>query len=119
LIKSTISVSPRSDFLNSKDISIRGETEIVDLINYYLSKGKLQNKTFGRGFAWFDTGTHSSLLEASQFVETIERRQGYKVACLEEIAYSAGFISKQELSRLIDKYPDNEYGHYLQSILDD
>ena len=73
----------------------------------------------GRGGVWLDAGTINDYYDTSAFVAAIENRQGLKVACLEEIAYSAGFISKQELSRLIDKYPDNEYGHYLQSILDD
>jgi len=96
--------------------SDRGETELVDLISYYLCKGKLQNKTFGRGFAWFDTGTHSSLLEASQFVETIERRQGYKVACLEEIAYSNGWIDRNEVLKRAEGFSKNCYGDYLCNV---
>ena len=99
--------------------SSRGELEITDLNKAYLERGSLHVELLGRGVAWLDTGTHTSLIEAGEFIRTIESRQGLKVACLEEIAYCEGFISKQQLSRLIDEYPDNEYGHYLQSILDD
>ena len=99
--------------------SSRGELEITDLNKAYLKTGSLHVELLGRGVAWLDTGTHKSLLEAGAFIETIESRQGLKVACLEEIAYSSGFISKQQLSTLIDEYPVNDYSRYLQSILDD
>jgi len=98
--------------------SERGELEITDLNKSYLEGGNLHVELLGRGVAWLDTGTHKSLLDASAFIETIESRQGMKVACLEEIAYNEGFISKQHLLKLIDKYPLNDYGEYLKSILD-
>jgi len=98
--------------------SDRGELEITDLNKSYLERGSLHVELLGRGVAWLDTGTPKSLLDASAFIETIESRQGMKVACLEEIAYNEGFISKQHLLKLIDKYPLNDYGEYLISILD-
>ena len=99
--------------------SPRGELEITDLNIAYLKLEKLHVELLGRGVAWLDTGTHKSLMNAGTFIETIESRQGLKVACLEEIAYSEGFITKQQLSNLIDEYPDNDYVQYLLSILDD
>ena len=78
----------------------------------------LHVELLGRGVAWLDTGTHKSLLEAGAFIETIETRQGLKVACLEEIAYTKGFINKDQLSNLITEYPKNDYTEYLQSIID-
>jgi glucose-1-phosphate thymidylyltransferase len=98
--------------------SDRGELEITDLNNVYLDRGELHVELLGRGVAWLDTGTHKSLLDASAFIETIESRQGLKVACIEEIAYSEGFINKEQVLRLIAEYPNNDYTHYLQSILD-
>ena len=99
--------------------SARGELEITDLNKAYLEQGNLHVELLGRGVAWLDTGTHKSLLEAGAFIETIESRQGLKVACLEEIAYSEGFISREQLVSVIAEYPKNDYSHYLQSILDD
>ena len=95
----------------------RGELEITDVNKEYLQRGDLHVELLGRGVAWLDTGTHKSLLEAGAFIETIESRQGLKVACLEEIAYVQGFITKDHLSKLIDNYPDNDYRYYLESIL--
>ena len=93
--------------------SDRGELEITDLNKKYLEYGKLKVELLGRGLAWLDTGTHKSLMEASAFIETIESRQGLKVACLEEIALDQGFINRQELQLLIETYPDNEYVQYI------
>jgi glucose-1-phosphate thymidylyltransferase len=95
----------------------RGELEITDVNKAYLEQGSLHVELLGRGVAWLDTGTHKSLLEAGAFIETIESRQGLKVACLEEIAYAQGFISRDYLSNLIESYPDNDYRNYLESIL--
>jgi glucose-1-phosphate thymidylyltransferase len=97
----------------------RGELEITDVNKAYLEKGDLHVELLGRGVAWLDTGTHKSLLEAGAFIETIESRQGLKVACLEEIAFAQGFISRDYLSNLIESYPDNDYRNYLESILND
>ena len=97
--------------------SERGELEITDLNKAYLYIDKLHVELLGRGVAWLDTGTHKSLLEAGSFIETIEARQGLKVACLEEIAYTQGFISKEDLSRAILSYPYNDYRAYLEQIL--
>ena len=97
--------------------SARGELEITDLNTAYLDKEKLQVEILGRGVAWLDTGTHKSLLEAGTFIETIESRQGLKVACLEEIAYTQGFITQEELSTLTKSYPHNDYRTYLEEIL--
>jgi len=97
--------------------SERGELEITDLNKAYLYIDKLHVELLGRGVAWLDTGTHKSLLEAGSFIETIEARQGLKVACLEEIAYAQGFISNEDLSMLILSYPHNDYRAYLEKIL--
>ena len=97
--------------------SSRGELEITDVNKAYLERGSLHVELLGRGVAWLDTGTHKSLLDAGAFIETIESRQGLKVACLEEIAYSAEFISKEQFSKLINEYPKNEYRNYLETIL--
>ena len=97
--------------------SSRGELEITDVNKAYLERGTLHVELLGRGVAWLDTGTHKSLLDAGAFIETIESRQGLKVACLEEIAYSAEFISKEQFSKLINEYPKNEYRNYLETIL--
>ena len=97
--------------------SVRGELEITDVNKAYLTRGSLHVELLGRGVAWLDTGTHKSLLDAGVFIETIESRQGLKVACLEEIAYSEGFISKEQFSKLIIEYPKNDYRDYLETIL--
>jgi glucose-1-phosphate thymidylyltransferase len=93
--------------------SSRGELEITTLNQNYLSEDRLKVELMGRGYAWLDTGTHESLLEAAQFIETIEKRQGLKVACLEEIAFEQGYISKQELIALAEPLAKNQYGQYL------
>ena len=97
--------------------SARGEMEITDVNKAYLEKGSLHVELLSRGVAWLDTGTHKSLLDAGAFIETIESRQGLKVACLEEIAYSEEFISKKQFSKLIYEYPKNDYRDYLSTIL--
>ena len=93
--------------------SPRGELEITDLNKVYLAKGQLTVNLLGRGIAWFDTGTHNSLLEASQFIEVIENRQGLKVGCLEEIAFRKKYISKEQLLKLAEPMKKNGYGQYL------
>ena len=96
--------------------SPRGELEITDVNNAYLQRGDLRVERFGRGFAWLDTGTHDSLLEASQYVQTIEHRQGLKVACLEEIAYQNGWIDREQLLVRAKAFGKTGYGQYLFSI---
>jgi len=93
--------------------SDRGELEITTLNQDYLNEERLKVELMGRGYAWLDTGTHESLLEASQFIQTIENRQSLKVACLEEIAYEMGYISKEELLKLAEPLKKNQYGQYL------
>lgn len=93
--------------------SDRGELEITTLNQMYLDENRLRVKTMGRGYAWLDTGTHESLLEASQFIQTIENRQSLKVACIEEIAYEMGYISKEQLLKLAEPLKKNQYGKYL------
>lgn len=97
--------------------SARGELEITCLNNLYLEERNLSVELLGRGFAWLDTGTHESLMEASQFVHTIEKRQGYKIACLEEIAYNRGWISKDKYKEAIKQYSKNGYGEYLKRAI--
>lgn len=97
--------------------SPRGELEITDLNRSYLADGSLRVTELGRGVAWLDTGTHDSLLSASHFVQTIEQRQGLKIACLEEIALLKGFINQDQLMGLIETYPKNSYTDYLRKIL--
>ena len=99
--------------------SCRGELEITCLNEMYLKQRKLNVEMLGRGFAWFDTGTHESLLEAAQFVETIEKRQGYKIACLEEIAFNNGWLTKQQVITLAQPFIKNSYGQYLLTIVED
>ena len=93
--------------------SARGELEITDLNKLYLEEGRLKVELMGRGFAWLDTGTHESLLDASAFIQTIENRQGLKVACIEEIAYEMGYITKEEVLELAKPLSKNQYGQYL------
>ena len=99
--------------------SHRGELEISDVNRAYLEQGKLNVELLGRGFAWLDTGTHESLLEAAQFVETIEKRQGYKIACLEEIAYNQGWLTKEQLLAQARELRKNAYGSYLSDLIND
>jgi glucose-1-phosphate thymidylyltransferase len=93
--------------------SVRGELEITAVNEHFLKAGKLQVETLGRGFAWLDTGTHESLLEAGQFIETIEKRQGIKIGCLEEVAYQKGYITKKQLLEQAQKLKGTSYGDYL------
>jgi glucose-1-phosphate thymidylyltransferase len=97
--------------------SERGEYEITDINEAYLKKGQLHVEKLGRGIAWLDTGTHESFLQASNFIETIEQRQGLKIACLEEIAYREGYISRNGLESLASSMKNSSYGDYLRSIL--
>ncbi len=99
--------------------SARGELEITDVNRVYLERNQLNVELMGRGMAWLDTGTHDSLLEASQFIGTIEKRQGLKVACLEEVAYRKGFIDGKQLERLAQPLLKNAYGQYMLQILQD
>ena len=98
--------------------SARGELEITTVNQEFLKENKLRLKQLGRGFAWLDTGTHDSLSEASTFVEVIEKRQGLKIACLEEIAYKQGWINKEQLTELAKPMLKNQYGQYLLQIID-
>jgi len=97
--------------------SARGELEITSINQAYLEKGQLYVERLGRGFAWLDTGTHESLLEAAHFVETVEKRQGYKIACLEEIAYGNGWLARDDLAGIAQKLNKNSYGTYLSAIV--
>ncbi|MFB9757360.1 glucose-1-phosphate thymidylyltransferase RfbA [Ectobacillus funiculus] len=104
------------DIAKSIKPSPRGELEITDVNQAYLEMGALNVELLGRGYAWLDTGTHESLLEASQFIETIEKRQTLKIACLEEIAFRMGYISKEKLLELAEPLKKNQYGQYLLKI---
>ena len=105
------------DYAKNLKPSARGELEITDLNNIYLKNGNLNVELLGRGFAWLDTGTHHSLLQAGQFVKTVEDNQGIKIACLEEVAYRMGFVTKEELIQNIEKYKNNEYFTYVREVL--
>lgn len=98
--------------------SWRGELEITDVNNAYLARRQLRAELLGRGYAWLDTGTHESLLEAAEFMATIERRQGLKIACIEEIAYKLGYIGADDLRRLAEPLRNNGYGQYLLRLLE-
>lgn len=106
------------EYAKSIKPSARGELEITDLNKMYLEKGNLKVETLGRGYAWLDTGTHESLLQAASFVETVQDRQGLKIACPEEIAYNLGYINKEQLKELAKPLAKNEYGQYLLAIAD-
>jgi glucose-1-phosphate thymidylyltransferase len=96
--------------------SARGEIEITDINNIYLKRGAIQVEVLGRGYAWFDAGTPQSLLEASEFVHTIEHRQGLKVACLEEIAHAQGYIDREQFTKVVARMPKSNYGQYLAEL---
>lgn len=96
--------------------SVRGELEITDVNKEYLRRNQLKAKVLSRGFAWLDTGTHESLQEAANFVQVIQKRQGQYISCIEEIAYRKGFITKEQMIRLSEKYPNSDYGQYLRMI---
>ncbi|KKL82275.1 hypothetical protein LCGC14_1986370, partial [marine sediment metagenome] len=98
------------------ELSPRGEFEIIDLLKEYLKKEKLQLKLLGRGFAWLDMGTYDGLLEAANFVRTIQKRQGLYIACIEEIAYKNGFITQEELRKITNTISNTDYGKYLRMI---
>jgi len=97
--------------------SARGELEITTVNQEYLKQNKLKTEMMGRGYAWLDTGTQDSLLEASNFIQTIEKRQGLKVACIEEIAFEKGYISKEQLLKMAEEYKNNDYGRYLLNLV--
>jgi glucose-1-phosphate thymidylyltransferase len=105
------------EIAKSIEPSERGELEITSINDIYLKQGNLNVEVLGRGFAWLDTGTHESLLEASHFVQTIELRQGYKIACLEEIAFSKGWLLLEEVAKVAEAMGKNSYGKYLGEIV--
>ena len=105
------------DVAKNLEPSPRGEYEITDVNKYYLERGNLFVKPMGRGFAWLDTGTHQSLMQAGQFIQVIEERQGLKIGCIEEVAYQMGFIGKEQLENLGNKYIKSGYGEYLLRLL--
>jgi glucose-1-phosphate thymidylyltransferase len=107
------------EYAKSLKPSARGELEITDLNRMYLEAGKLNVEVLGRGYAWLDTGTHETLLDASRFISTLEQRQGLKVACPEEIAYRKGWIDAEQLKNLADRLSNNLYGKYLLQILNE
>ena len=105
------------DIVKSLEPSARGELEITSLNQAYLNEGLLKVQKLGRGFAWLDTGTHESLLEASQFISTLETRQGVKISCPEEIAWRLGYVNDEDLIKLAADYPNNQYGQYLINLV--
>jgi len=105
------------DIASSLKPSARGELEITDVNKHYLAQGNLSVERMGRGYAWLDTGTHESLLDASMFIQTIEKRQGLKISCPEEIAYRLGYISAEQVEAIAAQYKKNEYGQYLLRML--
>jgi glucose-1-phosphate thymidylyltransferase len=107
------------DIAASLTPSPRGELEVTDINRHYLAQGKLEVVVMGRGHAWLDTGTHESLLEAAHFIETIERRQGLKIACPEEVAYRLGYVTADQLQGLARSMGNSAYGHYLLRVLED
>ena len=107
------------DFAASLKPSARGELEITDVIRFYLERGELQVETLGRGMAWLDTGTQEALLQASNFIQAIEQRQGLKVACPEEVAFKMGFISGQDVLRIAASMAGNDYGQYLVEMIEE
>jgi len=106
------------DLASSLKPSARGELEITDLNRLYLEKSQLRVEKLGRGYAWLDTGTHESLLQASSFVQTVEERQGLKISCPEEIAYRMGWVKKEDVLKIADPLRKNGYGQYLLNLLD-
>ena len=98
--------------------SWRGELEITDVNTQYLEKGRLTVQLLGRGYAWLDTGTHEDLLDAGEFIATIEKRQGLKIACVEEIAYKLGYIDQAQLRNLTEPFKKNSYGQYLLNLME-
>lgn len=106
------------DIAKNLQPSARGELEITDVNKEYLKRGNLKVQVLGRGVAWLDTGTHESLIEAGQFIHTIEKRQGLKIGCIEEIAYHNGFIDDEQMMKLAHKYMKSGYGKYLQQLVE-
>jgi glucose-1-phosphate thymidylyltransferase len=107
------------DFAASLKPSARGELEITDVNRFYLERGELQVETLGRGMAWLDTGTQEALLQASNFIQAIEQRQGLKVACPEEVAFKMGFITAEDVLRIAATMRGNEYGRYLEQMIEE
>jgi len=105
-----------ADIASSIKPSARGELEIVDILKDYLNKSALEVEWLGRGYAWLDTGTHETMLQAAHYIETIEKRQGLKIACLEEIAWRSGYIDLEKFSHLANGYPESSYGRYLKTL---
>ena len=107
-----------SEIASSLKPSARGELEIVDVMSAYLKRGELRVELLGRGYAWLDTGTPESLLEACMFIQTIEKRQGLKIACVEEIAYRMGYLGADQVRKLAEALRNNDYGQYLLQVID-
>jgi glucose-1-phosphate thymidylyltransferase len=105
------------DLASKLNPSLRGELEITDLNRLYLNKRRIIVHVLGRGFAWLDTGTHESLMDASHFIYTLEKRQSTKIAVIEEISYKMGYLKKQDFHRIIKKYGNSEYGKYLAALI--